>query len=897
MTPTRLRFRRAPLAAAAVWFALGIAGDRLIHQRVALEPTPILLAALAALLTLSLLALRTSLRVAWIPVTALWLVLGITAAEWQPSPQSPVKLLTFSDDLTRIVRGHVTRVRELAPAPSADADNVPSWESTDEPIAETTRTLMLDLEVDEMEDLTPDTSIMVPVNGGIRITLYNANAPALHCGDRIEIPVALNPPDRFRDPGVFQYADYLAAQGIFARGHTAAAKMQRLDTSGHTSKPTLNCRLAAAQTWAAGRIDLFTKSRSNRMLPPPLRLTDQDARMLDAMLFGDRTGLTHALRTGFERTGTFHLFVVSGLHVALLAGALFWLLSRMRLTPWLATLLTILGTTAYAALTGFGQPAQRALAMTSVFLAARLLSRRRDSLNALGAAALAMLIWSPSSLFETSFQMTALVIVAIAGMAVPLAERWLSRYARVARSVFASPRRHFDPHDSAFRLTLELWGETLAELFGRRTRKLPAYVLLATIWALELTLIALVTELVMVLPMAVYFHRAAVFALPANVVVIPIVAALATAGILTFLATLLNPWLAAIPGAITALLLHAVSFAINRLSHLHAADVRAPGPPLTVILIALAAWAACCWLVRRSRTGALITLAALPLIAALILWPQPATTHPGALELTAIDVGQGDSLLAVSPTGQTMLIDAGGPVGHHGVSEVTSSFDIGEEVVSPYLWSRRIRRLDIVVLTHAHTDHMGGMPAILENFRPRELWVSVDSSSALYRDLLAQAARLGITVRHLHAGDQPQWSGLSLNVLGPAPAYANQSAPRNDDSLVMTIQYGQSSILLEGDAERPSEDAMLAAGLIHPVTLLKIGHHGSKTSTNPEFLAAAQPRAAVVSVGQHNTFGHPRAEVISALAARGATLARTDEFGLVTFLLTPDGGLQTKFWR
>ena len=237
--------------------------------------------------------------------------------------------------------------------------------------------------------------------------------------------------------------------------------------------------------------------------------------------------------------------------------------------------------------------------------------------------------------------MTALVIVAIAGIAVPVAERWLSRYIRVARGVFGYPRRHFDPRDSALRLRLEVWGESLAEIFGKRIRKFPAYMVRTVVRIVELTLIALVTELVMVLPMAIYFHRAAVFALPANVLVIPIVAALATAGILTFIASLISPWLAAIPGALTALLLHAVSFAIGRLSHLHAADVRVPGPSIAVGLIGLIAWAGCCWLVRRSRAGALIALAALPLIAALILWPEPAFTHPGALELTAIDVGQG----------------------------------------------------------------------------------------------------------------------------------------------------------------------------------------------------------------------------------------------------------------
>ena len=210
-----------------------------------------------------------------------------------------------------------------------------------------------------------------------------------------------------------------------------------------------------------------------------------------------------------------------------------------------------------------------------------------------------------------------------------------------------------------------------------------------------------------------------------------------------------------------------------------------------------------------------------------------------------------------------MLIDAGGPVGSHGVSEIVSNFDVGEEVVSPYLWTRRLRRLDVLVLTHAHTDHMGGMPAVLENFRPRELWVgTAEPHSPLYAALLLKAAELGVRVRRLHAGDTAAWGTVEVAALAPAAGYTNAGAPKNDDSLVLHLQFGQASVLLEGDAERPSEDAMLAAGMVHPVTLLKVGHHGSRTSSNPEFLAAAAPCDAVISVGRHNTFGHPRGEVI-----------------------------------
>jgi competence protein ComEC len=283
----------------------------------------------------------------------------------------------------------------------------------------------------------------------------------------------------------------------------------------------------------------------------------------------------------------------------------------------------------------------------------------------------------------------------------------------------------------------------------------------------------------------------------------------------------------------------------------------------------------------------------LPVVAAMVLWPERAVVSPDAMEVTAIDVGQGDSLLVVSPEGRTMLVDAGGPVG--GVTEAaeaTSRFDVGEEVVSPYLWSRRIRRLDVMALSHAHSDHMGGMAAVMRSFRPQELWVGIDPDSEAYRALLAEAGELGVVVRHLHAGDDVAWGGAEVKVLAPEVGYVNGGVPRNNDSLVMRVEYGRASALLEGDAEAPSEQAMVASGRMAPVTLLKVGHHGSRTSTTPEFFRAAAPKDAVVSVGKGNTFGHPRYEVIERIGEARTRLYRTDEFGLTTFLMGRDGGIR-----
>ena len=884
----RLRFRQAPLAAAAVWFACGIGLAHLQAAHDTYTPTTFLLGGLALLLLLTALAFWKAERIGWLPVAAVWFVLGIAALDWHPAPSSNETLTPFADNLSRTVHGHVVRMR-IPPAapPATDIDQVQPWEAAEDisAIAGHPPTLSLDLAADEIEDVQPDVARMVPAIGGVRVSLYGPT-PALGCGDKLELPLRMKLPARYRDPGAFQYVDLLATQGIVARASLPGAKVTLLGTS----PPPFECRLAAAQTWASARLLGFAASPENARLPPWLRLGTADAHMLAAMLFGDRSGLTHSLRAGFERTGSFHLFVVSGMHIALLAGGVYWLLRRLRLPVWLATAGTLLAATAYAAITGFGQPAQRALGMTAVFLLARLLAREQDRLplNALGAATLAMLAWAPASLFDASFQMTVLAIVAIAGIAIPLGEWTPLRYLPVTREVFARRSTQLDPRAAQLRMMLELWGDTLASVLGQWSRRVPARAVRLVLIAAELALIATVAELVMVLPMALYFHRVAVYALPANMLVVPLIAILAPAAVLTFVASLFSPWLALIPAAITALLLHAITAGIRHVSRLSGADVRIPGPSAWVAIAVLCVLALCCWLVRRGRLPALLAAVLVPCMVAAVLWPEPALPHPGVLEVTALDVGQGDSLLAVNPQGGTMLIDAGGPIGGFGAAEVVTNFDVGEEVVSPYLWSRRMRSVDIVVLSHAHTDHMGGMPAVLENFHPRELWVGIDPHSALYTALLAEAARLGILVRHVHAGDHVQWGSVSVDVLAPSLGYTNSNAPRNDDSVVLRMQSGQASVLLEGDAERPSEEAMVAHGFA-PVTLLKVGHHGSRTSSNPDFLAMARPFDAVVSSGRGNPFGHPRAEVVSRMAAAGTHLYRTDEMGLTTFLLSPDG--------
>jgi competence protein ComEC len=403
------------LLAAALAFCIG---DAVAHPAAAWRPAVMLSVCVLTLATLALYATRAQLRIALLPALALWVAVGFWSAEMQPAPSPQAELAHYADGLQRMVRGHIVRVREL-PAQERELSAEDGGRSA----------LAIDLVVDAVEEITPEVSRMVPLSGGIRVTLPGDSAsPTFRCGDAVEATLRLRTPERYRDPGAWQYADYLAAQGIGATATLPATHL--LKTTNDHRAGTLRCGLFAAQRWASGRLMAYVDSRANAQLPKALRLSADDAGMLNAMLFGDRDRLSHALRLGFERTGSFHLFVVSGMHVALLAGAFFYLCRRLRLPQVSATSCTILITALYALLTGFGAPVQRALLMSSIFLIARLLNRDRSVMNSLGAAALAVLVLSPSALFEASFQMTFLVIVAIGGIAIPLGEWSFLPYAR-----------------------------------------------------------------------------------------------------------------------------------------------------------------------------------------------------------------------------------------------------------------------------------------------------------------------------------------------------------------------------------------------------------------------------------------------------------------------------------
>lgn len=715
----------------------------------------------------------------------------------------------------------------------------------------------------------------------------------LRYGQRVEIQGRVRSPHNFNNPGGFDYAGYLARQKIFWTAAMTRRSRARI-LPGRCGWRIL-AGVFALRTAAIERIEELYPDDGGE------GHADYLAGMMEGVLIGETSKLDRAWTENFRRTGTFHALVISGVHVTVLAGVLLFLLRLTAMPEMAALTLTAAAAWLYAMVSGFSAPVVRAAGGFTLYLIARFFFRRARVLNLLSAIALVYLAWDPGQVFDASFQLSFLCVAAIGALAVPLVEATtgpLARGLRQISTVDADP--HLAPRVAQFRVEVRLAAETLhlwTRVPLRWAREGLAVVLRLALYGAEMAAISTVIQIGLALPMAEYFHRVSFTGLTANLLIVPAMDAVIPIG---FVAIFTGwHWVAAMGGGILRFAAAVADWHAN----LEPAW-RVPDPPLWLALSFVGSLLVLALVARRKFARWPATGVVLALFALLLWQPWPARPEPGTMELTAIDVGQGDSLLLVLPRGQTVLIDTGGLLlfGRH-----KSSLDIGEDVVSPYLWSRGIRRLDVVAATHAHQDHIGGLAAVLANFRPRELWIGANFPSAIAE----QAGRLGIRTVEEHAGPGFELGGARFQILSPPSDYepAKPGSPANNDSLAMRVSYGSRSFLLTGDMEKAMEARLLlaaadaaeagsgeagpgwlGAGLLH-ADVLKVGHHGSKTSTIEPFLEAVSPSIALISAGYENSFGHPHPDVVARLEARHTAILRTDRYGLAT--VRTDG---TRLW-
>jgi competence protein ComEC len=315
---------------------------------------------------------------------------------------------------------------------------------------------------------------------------------------------------------------------------------------------------------------------------------------------------------------------------------------------------------------------------------------------------------------------------------------------------------------------------------------------------------------------------------------------------------------------------------------------------------------------QRSRRGvefragrALAFVLSAMAVSCIVVSSPPVLSNNGRLRIHFLDVGQGDSALVIFPHGRTLLVDAGGEIrfgepdpdlmrsrntaqqaGENDIAE--SPFDVGEAVVSRFLWSQGRTSIDYVLATHAHADHIGGMPAVERNFRVGEAIVGRVPTGLREFEVFRKASyRTTTPVAVVEAGQQFQIDNVTVQVLWPRRALTEPVTSGNDDSVVLRLVYGSTAILLAGDIEASAERELITSGYDLKADLLKVPHHGSKTSSSDEFLNAVQPRCAVISVGERSQFGHPHRVVIDRYLNRGIRLFQTGRDGTVT--LETDG--------
>jgi competence protein ComEC len=708
-------------------------------------------------------------------------------------------------------------------------------------------------------------------------------SPIMHAGDRVEVFANLRQPKNFNNPGQFDYVSYLERQGVFLVGIVKNELLvTRIATHQGSRLMSFIQELRANLENALNRSSLFSD---------PVRAA------LKALLLGEKQGLDPNLEKAFQASGIYHVLVVSGQHVAILSGFLLGLFTLLRFPRGVSILLTMSALILYCLITESQPSIVRATLMTCAFLVVLTFDRDRNLLNSLSAAALLLLLTDPSWLFDPGFQLSFLAVLAIGLIGLPLLRRTTQPYRNALWQIEEpSLDGQFAPAMADLRLALRLRIESLRDRLNLKSSRLSRWILLWPLHGLlslaDVLLISISVQAIFFVLMILYFHRVSLVSIFLNALVVPLVSLIVPLGFLFLILSFVAPWVSAPLGALCGGLTQWLLTLAEYFAHPAWGNYRIPTPPDWLVVVYLLCLLLL--LLPSAKMAIRLCAAALALLAMTLLLTQPfgPSATRDQLQMTLLDVRQGDSIFLQFPDGTNMLIDGGGLLGRSfGEDFSEEAFDVGEQVVSPFLWSKGQRNLDVVVLTHAHHDHMGGLDAILNDFQVQELWLGENPYTPEYVRLLKQAIRKGIALRHFGAGDMLPFHGSEIVFINPVKGLNLSHPASNNDSLAFQLKFGARTLLLTGDIERKIEaQIMNRTNSLHS-DLLKVAHHGSRSSTTDEFLQRVSPILALISVAEHSPFGHPHDEVLKRLEKRSVPIFRKAQDGAI-FVRTEGRQLQ-----
>jgi competence protein ComEC len=557
----------------------------------------------------------------------------------------------------------------------------------------------------------------------------------------------------------------------------------------------------------------------------------EEGEYLKGILVGVRSGISRDTREAFVNAGVAHILAVSGSNVAVIALTLYVLFGALRVPRCVLEAVVAAGLIFYMLLTGSQPPVVRATIMALVFLFARMFEHRVNTLNSLGLAGFIILFMDSRQLFDVGFQLSFGAVFAII-LLYPKANRCIS--------------------------SLHLHGP-----IGR-----------GMTWVLRLSALSLVAS-VGTLPLtAYYFEKVSVIGLLANIVVVPAAGASVILGVITVVAETVSKPVAEAYAAVNWLLLHWTLVLTMGAGSSPLAFLWTPGWGVADTIPYLAGVALLFTIdspgVRRKMVILFLATANLHLY----VTAGVSREHDDTLVVTVLDVGQGDAIVIRLPGRRTMVIDAGPRI---------RDYDAGVRIVAPYLRRLGVSRIDLLVLTHTHSDHVGGAGALCRQFEVG----SIICGSPLPPDTSLSA--IGI-VRRTEAGTMLSPSpGTRIYVLSPGcpgfPGHRRRAmGGLNNSSLVLKLQFGSTSFLFTGDMEHSVEESVVEVyGDFLRSSVLKVAHHGASTSTTAVFLDSVRPRYAVISVGTGNAFKHPSRVVVDRIQEHGSAVARTDREGAVIF--------------